>query len=532
MAVLILLLPGGFLCPLQAIGKNIMRKLCILLLLLSTTTERLWAQLPSGSVAPDFIAQDLSGQSWHLYDLLDQGKIVVLEISATWCAPCWAYHNGHSMHNFYAQHGPDGDDRARVLFIEGDPKTNVSCLYGPVGCNDYTPGNWVSGTPFPIINDDSISQAYQVDYYPTLFVICPNRKAYEVGQWDAPDIWAQALTCPVASGVNNAGIFDYSAGTPLREVCAGLEVKPEFSLVNLGSEALTQATVALHWNNTLVQQIEWSGALNLYEDAKIAFDPLPLNEGGNLSTRLVGINNGVPDDDTTNNVRQDSFGLAREFNTLKVLLKIKTDQYGAETYWELRDQTGATLESGGNKAVGPNGGGMFTGINGGPGAYSNNTIIRDTLNLPGPGCYSIHFVDYYGDGMCCDYGNGYFKLYNLDNPSLPVLSGGVFRAYDDRAFSAGAATAVTEPVPAPVLLYPNPANQYLHLDLDLPAQSEMQIGILNALGQVVGSVSPESLPAGEHQRQIDVQLLPRGLYWLRIDINGIAHSYRFTIQRS
>ena len=146
-----------------------MRKLGALALLLLASL-RIFAQLPSGSTAPDFKATDLNGKSWHLYELLDAGKIVVLEISATWCPPCWAYHNGHAMQQFYEQHGPTGDNKAQVLFIEGDPKTNPACLYGQAGCNDYTPGNWVAGTPFPIINDDSIADRYQLHYFPTIFV--------------------------------------------------------------------------------------------------------------------------------------------------------------------------------------------------------------------------------------------------------------------------------------------------------------------------------------------------------------------------
>ena len=40
------------------------------------------AQLPDGAVAPDFTATDLNGQSQNLYDLLDSGKVVVLENSS------------------------------------------------------------------------------------------------------------------------------------------------------------------------------------------------------------------------------------------------------------------------------------------------------------------------------------------------------------------------------------------------------------------------------------------------------------------
>lgn len=505
-----------------------------MLVLFATATAQISAQLPSGSIAPDFSAKDLNGQTWQLYELLDQGKIVVLEVSATWCAPCWAYHNGHSMHQFYQAHGPEGDNRARVLFIEGDPKTNTNCLYGQAGCNDYTPGNWVAGTPFPIINDDSIAKAYKIEYYPTVFVVCPNRKIYEVGQWSAADLWEQATTCPVAYGTTNAGIFDFTTGTELQEVCGNLRINPSFSLINLGAEALTQATLALHWNNSPVQTIEWNGNLGLYDEAKVTFEELSLTDSGTLTTTLVRTNNILTDDDPSNNSRKSDFATAKNFNTLKVLLKIRTDQYGAETYWELRDEQGSVLESGGNKAVGPNGGGMFTGIPGGPGAYNNNAVIRDTLHLPEPGCYSIHFVDYYGDGMCCDFGNGYYKLYNLNDPLSPIMSGGEFRAYDDRAFSAGVATAVHQNGPGSpsLLLYPNPASTSLQASFVLPDPATITCRIVNTLGQVVTSELSELLPSGEHHKALDISQLPEGIYWFHLQVNEALMMRKVVVQRN
>ena len=65
------------------------------------------AQLPSGSQAPDFTATDINGQTWHLYDILAQDKIVVLEVSATWCPPCWAYHNSGAMHRSTSENSGD-----------------------------------------------------------------------------------------------------------------------------------------------------------------------------------------------------------------------------------------------------------------------------------------------------------------------------------------------------------------------------------------------------------------------------------------
>ncbi len=513
------------------IAKTMRKHWAFALLLMAAL--QVHAQLPSGSVAPDFMATDLNGQKWCLYDLLAQGKTVVLEISATWCPPCWAYHNGHAMHNFYTQHGPGGDEKAMVLFVEGDPETNTNCLYGSAGCNDNTLGNWVAGTPFPIINSDSIATAFQVKYFPTIFVICPNRKAYEVGQWSTADLWAQAQTCPVASGQSNAGIFDFSTGTPLREVCDDLETQPEFTLINLGSQALKQATIALQWNNTTVQTIEWAGNLGLYGEAAIEFDKHWISAEGTLETRLTYINYAATDDDPLNNTHAEYFTVAQNFNSPKVVLKIRTDQYGAETYWELRDEAGKVLESGGNQAVGPNGGGTFTGITGGPGAYGNNMTIRDTLTLPAPGCYSIHFVDAYGDGMCCTYGNGYYRLYNLDDPFTAIVSGGMFRAYDNRGFSAGITTATGQSLPQPLdmHLYPNPAGEQIAVDFVLPQSARLSMSVINALGQVVRTLPTRIAEAGTHQKTLDIGTLPDGLYWLNILTDGRPVSKKFVVRR-
>jgi hypothetical protein len=42
-----------------------------------------FAQLPDGSIAPDFTATDINGVEHNLYDLLDEGKKVILPHK--WC---------------------------------------------------------------------------------------------------------------------------------------------------------------------------------------------------------------------------------------------------------------------------------------------------------------------------------------------------------------------------------------------------------------------------------------------------------------
>lgn len=505
-----------------------MNKFPVLIFLLATL-QRASAQLPAGAVAPDFTAQDINGQSWHLYDLLAQGKTVVLEISATWCPPCWAYHNGHALQDFYTAHGPEGGNEAMVLFVEGDPETNVDCLFGSAGCNGFTIGNWVNGTTYPIFDNAALKDSFQVTYYPTVYMICPNKRLYQVGQMSAENLWEKVGTCPVASGVNNAGVFYHGIGTGIREICDTLVAKPAFTLINLGSNALTSAAITLQWNDTVKQTLDWSGNLPLYGEAPIAFDPLPLSEGGILKSTVISVNNGQGDDDYSNNVYNENFSPASEFPGKHIILKIKTDNYGSETYWELRDEQGGVLYSGGNKNVGPDGGGIYGNVTDSPGTYGDNALITKTLTLPYDGCYSILFVDAYGDGMCCGYGNGFYKLYSTSNPTVPILSGGEFGATDHRGFSVTEAvsTDFLSGEQAGINIFPNPAGDQLTLDVTFDRTTRVSAAVFNTLGQVVYTIAPEQVTPAGRQWSIAVADWPAGSYFIHFQCDNRSFVRKF-----
>lgn len=478
---------------------------------------RLSAQLPSGVQAPDFTATDLNGQIWNLYDILESDKIVVLEVSATWCPPCWAYHSSGAMQDLYAAHGPAGDNRLQVLYVEGDPTTNLACLHGQPGCNGYSPGNYTAGVTYPIFDNAAIADSFQVAYYPSLFVICPNKKVFEVNPISAEALWEEAQKCPVASGTNNAGIFQYTPGTDLQEICGTVNMVPTFNLINLGSTPMQSATIELKWENSTVQTLQWSGNLPVYGETQIVMDPWPVSSAGMLKTQVSSVNGGG-DDDFSNNLKANTFTEAPEFNSQQVILKIRTDNYALETYWELRDDLGNVLDHGGNENVGPNGGNVIFNLTPGVGTYPNNALIKDTLSLPAGGCYSLHFVDAYGDGMCCNFGNGYYKLYNIDNPVIPIMSGDEFGAYDNRGFGAlSSSVAVQDVVEGfEFNLYPNPASNQLFMNWNMPENTSAHGFVYNALGECVLRFENEQKSTGS--QVVSLQGWAKGMYWVELQI--------------
>lgn len=121
-------------------------------------------------------------------------------------------------------------------------------------------------------------------------------------------------------------------------------------------------------------------------------------------------------------------------------LNVKTDQYGYETYWQIVPDGNncgvGTIASGGNAAVGCNGGGNQTATQGS--GYANNSIINE-----GPWCvtenasFDLKFVDDYGDGGAEFelFING-FQIKNFDAHSNANLTFS-FEAKEPLDFDAG-----------------------------------------------------------------------------------------------
>lgn len=175
---------------------------------------------PDGTTINSFSATDINNNFFSSTIATNNGKHIIVDISATWCGICWSYHNTKVLDDYNAKYGPSGTDEqdAEVLFYEGDASTNNNDLNG-VGTN--TVGDWVTGTNYRIFNEANPSNVKSVFSasgslgYPSVFVVCSDKKMYRMSTSINTVAAMRAFvndkcgTTPLSTQTVQATAFDY-----------------------------------------------------------------------------------------------------------------------------------------------------------------------------------------------------------------------------------------------------------------------------------------------------------------------------------
>lgn len=484
------------------------------------------AQLENGSIAPDWTMTDIDGNEHHLYDYLDQGYTVFLEFSATWCGPCWSFHTSGTLKDLYEFHGPAGmdgvdastTDDVMVIFIEGDPQTTSADLNGTGG---NTQGDWVEGVPFPIIDDASQTDIYQIAGWPTLYRVCPDRTVFDTPfpfSTNYNTHYDGVSNCAVATSDSDGSLVEY---TGITAACSSDDVEIRVTLQNLGFDELTEATITVSGDADI--EYNWTGSLMTYEIEEVTVGTVA---AGDLD---IDIEVSVAEDgDASNNAISAQLELAEEAST-HIRVEINTDNWPGETTWELRDDSNALIASGG-----PYGDGT-------PATQDPESVTEDHY-VPGAGCYTFTMFDAFGDGMNgSQWPGGVDGSYTVRSIDEDESTYSTIASYDgsydfeeiENPFESSVVVSVDDQseLVSEFVVYPNPTNSVANIYYSLAEASEVSLVVYNTLGAVVFNQDMGTVPTGMNNFELSFDGMDAGLYFVNLTANDRVVTKKVTVTK-
>ena len=171
---------------------------------------------------------------------------------------------------------------------------------------------------------------------------------------------------------------------------------------------------------------------------------------------------------------------------------LQTDNDGGETSWELLSGNGTLFESGGGYPSVPGG-----------------QLYKDTFCLF-DGCFDFNIFDEYGDGICCDFGNGFYVLKNLNTGDTLVKSFDFKGADSSHSFCLGDSCSIWTRMKI--------ENSFSYID-----NGTAEVEVLTGL-------PPYKYLWSTGDTTVSIENLAYGNYWLRVeDSTGCFDTTWFSI---
>ena len=206
----------------------------------------------------------------------------------------------------------------------------------------------------------------------------------------------------------------------------GSQLNIEVRLSNFSADEINSAIITYKLNNLPPVHYQWNGNLISGSSTNVIIGTEPTPTGNYELLVYTSLPNGFRDLDFSNDTLEVLFDVI-EGNAYNI--EIFTDNYGEEVSWEIIDQNNTEIASGNN--------------------LSSNNLNEFEVCLVLDSCYTFTIYDSYSDGICCDFGNGFFSINDA------IFSGSYTDSY---TIDLCDLTNIVDISSEKITIYPNPSS--------------------------------------------------------------------------
>lgn len=279
-------------------------------------------------------------------------------------------------------------------------------------------------------------------------------------------------------------------------------------ITNGGLEELTSLKFEAYVDGEFAKEQTWEGSIASYAGTNVEME---LNVPGGthqVEVKIVEANGTAFETSKATNVTFSEWANVEiEGETEEFTIDIMQDKYGNQISWELLASDMTVLASGG----------PYTMLVGGS---EGTQLHQETVTVAKGECVKFVIKDAVGNGMCCQYGEGYYQI--KDSKGNVLVDGdGDFGSEASVLLSVTGTESIAETTTEAYNIFPNPVKDVL----TVKGENMSKVVIYNSLGQMV-----ETINADANEVKVNVSAYNNGMYFINvIDNNGVMTTSKVSV---